>query len=95
MLRKEYVRPASSSQWRVSCTTASPDSSTIACRSASYSSARTRERSEFMFLISARVPSLSVPTGRSEMLASMRSDPSSIFTSDTPMASSTPRSSAT
>ena len=48
-----------------------------------------------MFLISVRVPSFSAPAGRSEMLASIRSDPSSIFTSETPMASSTPRSSAT
>ena len=42
-----------------------------------------------MFLISTVVPSVSVPTGRIDTFASTRIEPSSIFTSETPMASST------
>ena len=48
-----------------------------------------------MFLTSTLVPSSSVPTGRIDTLASTRIEPSSIFTSETPMAWSTPRSSLT
>ena len=55
-------------------------------------SPRTRWRdrataSEFRFLISQRVPSVSVPAARTDTLASTRIEPSSIFTSDTPVAS--------
>ncbi len=39
-----------------------------------------------MFLSSVLVPSSVVPTGRTETLASQRSDPSSMFTSETPIA---------
>ena len=48
-----------------------------------------------MFLISTLVPSGSVPTGRIDTFASTRIDPSSIFTSETPIAWRTPRSSPT
>ena len=48
-----------------------------------------------MFLTSTLVPSSDVPTGRTDTLASTRIEPSSIFTSDTPMACSTARSSVT
>ena len=62
-------------------------------RSISYSIARPSERSEFMFLTSTLVPSSDVPTGRTDTLASTRIEPSSIFTSETPIACSTARSS--
>ena len=42
------------------------------------------KRKEFMFFSSVFVPSSLVPAGRSEMLASQRSEPSSMFTSETP-----------
>ena len=48
-----------------------------------------------MFLTSTLVPSSEVPTGRTDTLASTRIEPSSIFTSDTPIACSTARSSLT
>ena len=51
------------------------------------------KRKEFMFLSSVFVPSSSVPAGRSEMLASQRSEPSSMFTSLTPSRRSVVRSS--
>ena len=50
------------------------------------------KRNEFMFLSSVLVPSVSVPTGRIEMLASQRSEPSSMLTSLTPSARSVARS---
>ena len=87
--------PLSSSQWRVSCTTLSPACVSVHWRSASYSIARNSDRNEFRFLISARVPNADDPGGRTDTLASIRSDPSSIFTSDTPTASSVARSSST
>jgi hypothetical protein len=48
-----------------------------------------------MFLISTLVAYVVPPAGRSEMLASTRSEPSSIFTSETPMAPSRARNSVT
>ena len=51
------------------------------------------KRKEFMFLSSVLVPSSSLPAGRMETLASQRSDPSSMFTSDTPSWRSVTRSS--
>ena len=52
-----------------------------------------RLRSEFRFLISQRVPKGS-PARRTETLASMRIEPSSIRPSDAPVAIKMPRSSA-
>ena len=52
-----------------------------------------RKRNEFMFLSSVFVPSSVEPTGRTETLASQRSDPSSMFTSLTPSWRSVSRSS--
>ena len=94
-MRIEWVTPASSSQWRVSCTTRSPASSDALCRSISYSKARPSDRIEFMFLTSTLVPSSLAPTGRNDTLASIRNAPSSIFTSETPIACRMPRSSFT
>ena len=51
------------------------------------------KRKEFMFLSSVFVPSSVVPTGRSEMFASQRSDPSSMLTLLTPNRRSVARSS--
>ena len=48
-----------------------------------------------MFLTSTLVPSVSAPCGRSDTLASMRNAPSSIFTSETPIACRMLRSSFT
>ncbi len=56
-------------------------------------SARSSDRTEFMFLISTLVPSASVPAGRTETFASHRSDPSSIRTSETSSDSRSARSS--
>ena len=47
-----------------------------------------------MFFSSVFVPSVASPAGRIETLASTRSDPSSMFTSETPMLLSVARSSA-
>ena len=57
----------------------------------SYSSACCTLRNEFRFLISTLVPSVVAPRGRSETLASQRSEPSSMLPSHTPMKSSTAR----
>ena len=76
-------------------TTRSPASSSSIWRRASYSMARPSERSELRFLISHRVPSSASPAGRTDTLASTRIDPSSIFPSDTPVATRMARSSAT
>ena len=51
------------------------------------------KRKEFMFFSSVLTPSSSLPAGRSEMLASQRSEPSSMFTSLTPSWRSVVRSS--
>ena len=82
------MRPRASSQCRVSCTIASPNSRAVTWRRASCSIAFTSDRSELRFLISQRVPNSVSPTGRTDTFASMRSEPSSIFTSETPIASS-------
>ena len=42
------------------------------------------KRKEFMFFSSVLTPSSLLPRGRSEMFASQRSEPSSMFTSLTP-----------
>ena len=86
------MAPASSSQWRVSCRIGSPFSIAFVCRAISKFSARSIERTEFMFLISTFVPNPSCPTGRSEMFASQRSEPSSMRTSLTSSDSSVVRS---
>jgi hypothetical protein len=57
--------------------------------------ARPRLRIELRFLISQRVPRASEPTGRTDTLASTRSEPSSIFPSLTPVATRIDRSSVT
>ena len=93
-MRIVYVMPRSSSQPRVSWTRTSPASRARACRSISKAMARSTERNEFMFLTSIRVPKASVPTGRSETLASTRIWPSSIAASVAPMARSRRRSSS-
>ena len=51
------------------------------------------KRKEFMFLSSVLTPSSELPAGRSEMLASARSEPCSMFTSLTPSARRVLRSS--
>ncbi len=48
-----------------------------------------------MFFTSTLVPSVSVPTGRIDTFASTRIEPSSIFTSETPIDWRMPRSSLT
>ena len=63
-------------------------------RSISASIPRSRKRNEFMFFSSVLVPSSVEPAGRIETLASQRSEPSSMFTSETPSARSVARSSA-
>jgi hypothetical protein len=49
-------------------------------------------RNEFMFLSSVLVPSAVVPARRTDTLASQRSEPSSMFTSETPSWRSVSRS---
>ena len=78
--------PVSSCQCRVSCVTFPPDESTAACRQISYRNARSTERSELTFLVSVRRPYAVSPRGRSDTLASQRSEPCSIRTSETPSA---------
>ncbi len=46
---------------------------------------RSMNRNEFMFLSSVFVPSSSLPAGRTEMFASQRRLPSSMFTSEAPV----------
>ncbi len=79
------MTPRSASNSRVSCTMRSPASSARVCRTTSYSSACCTLRNEFRFLISTLVPSSVAPCGRSETLASQRSEPSSMLPSHTPM----------
>jgi hypothetical protein len=57
--------------------------------------ARPSDRSEFRFFTSQRVPSSAEPSRRTDTLASTRRLPSSMRASDTPVASSTARSSLT
>ena len=72
------------SKWSVSWTTCSPAPSSRSWRATSARMPRSMKRNEFMFLSSVLVPSSSLPAGRIEMLASQRSEPSSMFTSLTP-----------
>ena len=69
-------------------------SSSPICRSISARTPRSRKRNEFMFLSSVLVPSSVDPAGRTDTLASQRSDPSSMLTSETPSWLSVARSSA-
>ena len=87
------MRPSPSSQCRVCCSTVPPDSSRAIWRSASYSMARPRDRTELRFLISQRVPNGSDADRRTETLASTRIDPSSILPSEAPEATRMARSS--
>ena len=89
----EEVRPADSSQCKVSWLTFSPFSMRAICRAASNSMARPSERIELRFLTSQRVPNSLDPTGRTETLASTRMDPSSMRPSEAPVATRIPRSS--
>ena len=74
-------RPRSGSHSRVSCTTASPRSSTAVWRRISCSTASRTCLKELMFFSSALVPSFSAPCNRSDTLASQRSEPSSMLPS--------------
>ena len=91
----ERVRPVSSWKCRVSCFTFPPSSRISAWRTISPRTARSTERSEFTFFVSLRVPKVVAPIARSETLASQRSEPCSIFTSETPSERRMSRSSAT
>jgi hypothetical protein len=81
----EYVLSSAGSYRRVSCTTVSPRSRRAVWRRISYSSAFCTNLKEFRFFSSALVPNWLRPRGRSDTLASQRSDPSSMFPSVTPM----------
>ena len=75
--------PSPSWKCRVSCLIVPPASRTAAWRWISYVTARSTERSELTFLVSVRVPHGS-PGAANDRLASQRSDPSSMRTSETP-----------
>ena len=85
--------PLRGSKCSVSWTTGSPASSSAVWRSISALMPCITKRNEFMFLSSVLVPSSSLPLGRMETLASQRSEPSSMFTSETPSWRSVTRSS--
>ena len=87
--------PVSSWKCLVSWMIRPPESSTAACRSISYRTARSTERSELTFLVSVRVPHSAAPRGAIEVFTSQRSEPSSIRTSETPSERSRSRSSVT
>ena len=72
------------SKCSVSWTTWPPDRRIASWRAISALMPRSMKRNEFMFFSSVFVPSSVVPTGRMEMFASQRSEPSSMFTSLTP-----------
>ena len=93
MTRPLRVTPASSSQWRVSIRMARPASNSAVCRPISKSTARSKERNEFMFFISTLVPNGASGPGRTDTLASKRMEPSSSLASDKPSASTSSRSS--
>ena len=78
------VSIASGSQRRVSCTIGIAWDMHARWRRASNSSAAWMPENEFMFLISTFVPSCVAPTGRIEMLTSLRMLPSSRLQSLTP-----------
>ena len=77
--------PVRGSKCSVCCSTGTPASSSSAWRSSSAATPRSRKRKLFMFLSSVLTPRPWLPTGRSEMLASQRRLPSSMFTSETPI----------
>ena len=81
------------SKCSVSCSTVPPARRIASWRAASARMPRSMNRNEFMFLSSVLVPSSVVPTGRMEMLASQRSEPSSMLTSLTPSPRNVERSS--
>jgi hypothetical protein len=91
--RSDVIASVRGSKCSVSCTTASPARSSASWRAISARIPFSMKRKEFMFLSSVFVPSSRVPTGRSEMLASQRNEPSSMFTSLTPRRRSVVRSS--
>ena len=93
MERSGLSRPVLGSKCSVSWLTVSPASSSAVWRSISALMPCITKRNEFMFLSSVFVPSSSEPLGRMETLASQRSDPSSMFTSETPSWRSVTRSS--
>ena len=95
MIRPEVVVPSSSWKWRVSWTMVPPSVSTVAWRWISNRAARSTLRSELTFLVSERVPKVSVPCGRSDRLTSQRIWPLSIRASETPRDLISSRSSAT
>ena len=76
--------PRFSSHRRVSWTNVPPSVRVSLCRAISYSSARSTALNEFKFLISILVPRVSLPAGRTEILASQRKLPSSMLPSQTP-----------
>ena len=88
------IRSVRGSKCSVSCTTSPPPRRSSSCRAISAWMPRSMKRKEFMFFSSVFVPSTALPTGRSEMLASQRSEPSSMFTSLTPVWRSVVRSSS-
>ena len=82
----------SSLQPSVSCSTLPPASSTAAWRTSSYRIAFSMVLKLFRFLISVRVPRVSVPTGRMETLASKRITPFSMSPELTPSSRTMARS---
>ena len=85
--------PVATSKSYVCCSTAPPDSHTSTWRATSASIPRPMWLNEFMFLISVRVRSSSLPAGRTETFASTRSVPFSISASEIPSATIVWRSS--
>ncbi len=86
------VRPAVSSQPRVSCTSGSPRSRASVWRSTSKASARSRERKLLRFFTSTLVPKADEPAGRTLTLPSIRMLPASMSALLAPMARSSSRS---
>jgi hypothetical protein len=77
--------PVATSKWSVSCSTSPPSRRIPSWRSISASIPRSRKRNEFMFFSSVFVPRVASPAGRIDTFASTRSEPSSMFTSETPV----------
>ena len=80
------------SKCSVSWLTVPPALTISSWRAISAFTPRSRKRKEFMFFSSVLVPSVASPAGRMDTLASQRSDPSSMFTSETPSWRSVTRS---
>ncbi len=78
------MRPLTGSKCRVSCSISSPACRIAVWRAISALMPCITKRNEFMFLSSVFVPRPVEPTGRMETLASQRSEPSSMLTSETP-----------